>query len=178
MCIRDRFYTPYERCGAAARLIQPVFPICLLQRRDINTTRSFPARLVGDCRSLANQPLYVTPRPQGFPLLSDGTTVTQQGKTLRPGGDIERLVGERAAIANQPCRKGASRVNVTTLEEAYGEYWLNQTSRRAAPFIRSIEHAGRFRGREAYRRPFSSKMSVSCSESLTAGRRPFIIEPC
>lgn len=36
---------------------------------------------------------------------------------------MERSVIEGAATANQMCRKGASRVNVTTLESAYVEYW-------------------------------------------------------
>ena len=50
-----------------------------------------------------------------------GTTVSRQREITRPGGDMERSVGEHATESTQPCRKGAIRGNITALEAAYEE---------------------------------------------------------
>src|SRR5450830_297223 len=55
-----------------------------------------------------------------------GTTVSRQRENTRPGGDMERSVGEHAAESSQPCRKGWNCDRMSALEKAYGEYRIKE----------------------------------------------------
>ena len=55
-----------------------------------------------------------------------GTTVLRQRENARPGGDMERSVGEDAAESSQPRLRGCNRDRILALEEAYGEYRLKR----------------------------------------------------
>lgn len=45
-----------------------------------------------------------------------GTTVTQQGKTLRPGGDMQHFDTENAASTGRVCRKGLIRTRISAFD--------------------------------------------------------------
>ncbi len=51
-----------------------------------------------------------------------GTTVSRQRENTRPGGDMERLVGENATESTQPCRIGRITDRMLALKAAYEGY--------------------------------------------------------